>query len=169
MSLPAYLFLYDENGMLLNSGSMTLGREGAIEVLSSSYGVSLAVDPHTGRTGGTRQHEPYIIHKDIDKLSPLLALCVCQSRRMKKAEIRYYEINDAGIEREVYRVTMEDVIIMSVNANHTYIPGSKKHNMIETVGLRFNRIEWFYLDGVIKYDDAWSRPAPDKAEQKQPQ
>lgn len=28
MSLPAYLFLYDENGMLLNGGSLVLGREG---------------------------------------------------------------------------------------------------------------------------------------------
>ena len=28
--------------------------------------------------------------------------------------------------------------------------------MIETVSLRFNRIEWHYLDGMIKYGDAWS-------------
>jgi len=158
MSLPAYLFLYDENGMLLSSGSLNQRREGAIEVLSSSYGVSQPVDAHTGRMTGTRQHEPYIIHKDIDKLSPLLAIYVCEGRRLQKAEVKYYEINDAGIEREVYRVTMDSVVIMSVNANHTYIPGSNKHNIIETVGLRYNGIEWFYLDGMIKYSDAWSKP-----------
>ncbi len=166
MSLPAYLFLYDENGMLLNSGSRSLGREGAIEVLSSSYGVSQPVDPHTGRMSGTRQHEPYIIHKDIDKLSPLLAIYVCEGHRLQKAEIRYYEINDAGIEREVYRVTMQNVVIMSVNANHTYIPGSNKHNMIETVGLRYSGIEWFFVDGMIKYSDTWSKPA--QQQEKQP-
>lgn len=49
MSLPAYLFLYDENGMLLNGGGLSLGREGAIEVMSSSYGVSQPVDANTGR------------------------------------------------------------------------------------------------------------------------
>jgi type VI secretion system secreted protein Hcp len=32
--------------------------------------------------------------------------------------------------------------------------------MIETVGLRFNSIEWFWLQGMIKYSDAWSKPAP---------
>lgn len=61
---------------------------------------------------------------------------------------------------------MESVVIMFVNANHTYIPGSNFPNMIETVGIRFNSIEWFYLEGMIKYDDAWSRSAPAKQEQK---
>lgn len=160
MSLPAYLFLYDENGMLLNGGSLASGREGAVEVMSSSYGLSQPVDPHTGRMGGTRQHAPYTIHKQLDKLSPYLAICICEGRRLQKAEVRYYEINDAGIEREVYRVTMGDVVITSVNANHTYIPGAKGHNMIEAVGLRYNSIEWHYLDGMIKYFDAWNKPAP---------
>ncbi|WP_072568439.1 Hcp family type VI secretion system effector [Enterobacter sp. SA187] len=160
MSLPAYMFLYDENGMLLNNGSAGLGREGAVEILSSSYGVSQPVDAYTGRITGTRHHEPYILHKDVDKLSPFLVVCVCEGRRLKKAEIRYYEINDAGIEREIYRVTMEGVVITYVNANHTYIPGSNKHNMIETVGLRYNSIEWLYLDGTIRYSDAWSKPLP---------
>lgn len=160
MSLPAYLFLYDENGMLLNGGSLALGREGAVEVMSSSYGVSQTVDTHTGRITGTRQHAPYIIHKQVNKLSPYLAICICEGRRLQKAEIKYYEINAAGIEREIYRVTMEGVVIMSVNANHTYIPGTNSHNMIETVSLCYNSIEWYYLDGVIKYADAWTKPAP---------
>ena len=160
MSLPAYLFLYDENGLLLKGSSDSAGREGAIEVLSSSYGVSQPVDKNTGRMGGTRQHEPYIIHKDIDKISPLLAICVCEGRRLQKAEIRYYETTRAGLEREAFRVTMGEVVIAYVNANHTYIPGSNKHNMIETVGLRFNSIEWFWLQGMIKYSDTWSKPAP---------
>lgn len=160
MSLPAYLFLYDENGMLLNGGSLALGREGAVEVMSSSNGVSQPVDTHTGRMTGTRQHAPYIIHKQVNKLSPYLAICICEGRRLQKAEIKYYEINAAGIEREIYRVTLEGVVIMSVNANHTYIPGTNSHNMIETVSLCYNSIEWYYLDGVIKYSDAWSKPAP---------
>lgn len=166
MSLPAYLFIYDENGMLLNGGGLSLGREGAIEVMSSSYGVSQPVDASTGRMSGVRQHAPYIIHKQIDKLSPVLANYVCQGKRLKKAVMRYYEIDDAGIEREVYRVTMTDVVIQHVNANHTYIPCSNSPNMLESVGLRYNMIEWYYLEGMIKYDDAWSRPAPQKQDQK---
>ena len=157
MSLPAYLFLYDENGMLVNGGSLSPGRQGAIEVMSSSYAVSQDVDSHTGSMTGTRQHSPYIIHKQIDKISPYLAVCVCESRRLQKAEIRYYNINEAGIEFEIYRVTMESVVIMSVSANHTYIPGSNSPNMVETVGIRFRSIEWHYIEGVIKYGDSWMK------------
>lgn len=36
---------------------------------------------------------------------------------------------------------------MSVNAAHAYMPGS------HTPG-----IEWFYIEGNIKYDDDWSHP-----------
>lgn len=157
MSLPAYLFLYDENGMMLKGSSLALGREGAIEVMSSSYGVGQPIDSHTGRIHGCRQHEAFVIHKELDKLSPLLAIYVCEAKRLQKAVVRYYEINHAGVEREIYRITMEGVAIMSVNASHTYIPGSNSHNMIETVSLRFNSIEWHYLEGMIKYGDSWSK------------
>lgn len=44
MSLPAYLFLYDENGMQIPGDCMALGREGAIEIMNSSYGVRQPVD-----------------------------------------------------------------------------------------------------------------------------
>jgi type VI secretion system secreted protein Hcp len=60
------LFIYDENGILLNGGGLLTGREGAIEVMSSSYGVSQPVDASAGRMGGVRQHAPYILHKQID-------------------------------------------------------------------------------------------------------
>lgn len=76
--------------------------------------------------------------------------------------IHYYEANDAGIEKEIYRITLGDVVVMFVNASHTYIPGSNSPNMIESIGFRFNSIEWFYLDGLIKYDDAWSKTPQQK-------
>lgn len=158
MSLPAYMYLYDENGMLVNGDCTAPGREGAIEVMSSSYGVAQPVDSNTGSMTGTRQHSAFTLHKQIDKLSPYLAICVCESRRLQKAEIKYYETDAAGIEREVYRVTLDSIVIMYVNAAHTYIPGSNSPNMIETVGISFRGIEWFYLEGMIKYSDSWMKP-----------
>ena len=71
MSLPAYLFLYDENGMLVQGECMMPGREGAIEIMNSSYGIKLAVDSHTGNMTGTRQHGPVTLHKQLDNGKPL--------------------------------------------------------------------------------------------------
>ena len=162
MSLPAYLFLYDENGMLVSGGCTALGREGSTEVMSSNYSVSQTIDSNTGSMAGTRQHSPYVIHKQIDKLSPYLAVCVCEGRRLQKAEIRYYETTDAGIEREIYRVTLESIVIMAVNCSHTYIPGSNSPNMLETIAIRFRGIEWFNLTGMIKYADLWMKKEESK-------
>ena len=168
MSLPAYLYLYDENGTLINGSCMVAGREGSTEIMSSQHGIHLPTDAFTGRISGTRAHDSFVLHKPLDKLSPLLSSAVCENKEFAKAELKYYQTNDAGMESELYRVTMERVIVTSVNFSHAYIPGSKNPNLQEVVGLRYNRIEWFYLPGFIKYDDAWYReqkPAPQTDQQ----
>lgn len=157
MSLPAYLFLYDENGMQVTGDCMASGREGAIEVMNSSYGIRTGVDSHTGSLTGTRQHDPVVIHKQLDKLSPYLANAISESRRLQKAVIKYYEIIEAGIEVETYRITLESVVISSLDFTHVYYPGSSAPNMHEVVGLRSRGIEWNYVRGNIKYDDAWMK------------
>lgn len=84
MSLPAYLFLFDENGMQVQGDCMMPGREGAIEIMNSSYGIKQAVDSHTGNMTGTRQHSPVTVHKQLDKVSPYLAVAACEGRRLQK-------------------------------------------------------------------------------------
>ncbi|MRT57772.1 type VI secretion system tube protein Hcp [Enterobacteriaceae bacterium RIT693] len=158
MSLPAYLFLYDENGMQIVGDCMALGREGAIEIMNSSYGVRQGVDGFTGNMTGARQHDPVILHKQLDKVSPYLAIAVCESMRLQKAVIKYYEIIDAGIENELYNITLDSVVISSVDFTHVYYPGSSTPNMHEVVGIRFRGIEWNYVKGNIRYDDAWKKP-----------
>lgn len=165
MSLPAYLFLYDENGMQIAGDCIAPGREGAIEIMNSSYGVKQGVDSHTGNMTGTRQHDPIILHKQLDKVSPYLAIAVCESKRLQKAVIKYYEIVETGIEAEIYNIELESVVISSVYFTHVYYPGSSSHNMHEVIGLRFRGITWNYVRGNIKYDDAWMKPAK-KEEQK---
>lgn len=157
MSLPAYLFLYDENGNQIKGGCVATGREGAIEVMNSSYGVMQNVNANTGSLTGTRIHAPYRIHKQIDKTSPYFSICVCENRRLQKALIKYYDINEAGVEYEIYRVTLDSIVIMSVNASHAYVPGSNNPNMLEVIDIRYRGIEWFCLEGNIKYVDTWNK------------
>lgn len=159
MTLPAYLFLYDDHGVQINSDCQAPGREGAIEVLNSSYGLRQSVDSFTGSMTGTRQHDPIKIHKQLDKTSPFFAIAVCESRRLQKAVLKYYETSEAGFEVEVYSITLKSVVISSVDFTHIYYPGSSVPNMHEVIGLRFREIEWNYHKGNIKYDDAWIKPS----------
>lgn len=105
------------------------------------------------------------VHKQLDKVSPDLAVAVCEGKRLQKAVIKYYETIEAGIEVEIYNITLEDVVISSVDFTHVNYPGSSSPNMHEVVGLRFRDIEWNYVRGNIKYNDAWMKPA--KKEQQQ--
>jgi type VI secretion system secreted protein Hcp len=159
MSLPAYLFLYDESGVQIKGDCLIPGREGAIEIMNSSYGVRQGVDSITGSMTGTRQHDPVTVHKQLDKTSPFFAIAVCESKRLQKAVIKYYAIIEAGIEVELYKITLDSVVISSVDFTHVYYPGSSSPNMHEVIGLRFRGIEWNYLSGNIKYDDAWMKPS----------
>ncbi len=158
MSLPAYLFLYDENGTQVQGNCVMPGREGAIEIMNSSYGVKQSVDGHTGNMTGTRQHDPVVLHKQLDRISPWLAVAVCESKRLQKAVIKYYEIADAGIETEIYTITLDSVVIAAVEFTHVYYPGSSAPNMHEVVKLRSRSIEWHYVKSNIKYSDAWLKP-----------
>lgn len=157
MSLPAYLFLYDENGVHLKGGCMTLGREGAIEIMNTQHGISLSVDPHSGSLTGSRLHEPMIINKEVDKSSPYLFDFVCSGKRLKTAILRFYAINESGVENEIYNLTMDSVIVSSVVFTHSYIPGAITPNMMEVVKLRYRGIAWNYLAGNILTNDFWGK------------
>lgn len=56
MSLPAYMYIYDENGQLIKGSCMALGREGAVEIMNSSYGVYQNTCRNTGKLMGSREH-----------------------------------------------------------------------------------------------------------------
>lgn len=108
---------------------MALGREGAIEVMNSSYGVRQPVDSNTGSMTGCRQHSPVVIHKQLDKTSPFFAIAVCEQKRFQKAVLKYYEIIEAGFEVEHYRVTLDSVVTSAIDFTHVYYPGSSSPDM----------------------------------------
>lgn len=163
MSLPAYLFLYDATGRLISGSSDNIlsklleCRNGAIEVMNSSHAMYVNIDVSTGALTGCRQHGAYTIYKQVDKISPILNDALCTGKKFKQAVIKYYEITEAGVEKEIYRVTMNNVAIASIDFSHVYTGGSRSNNMQEIVALRYSGIEWFYLPGMIKYSDSWDR------------
>lgn len=157
MSLPAYLFLYDDNGVQIKGSCSALSREGAIEVMATQHAINIPVDPHSGSLVGGRMHSPVVINKDVDKSSPYLFDFLCMGTRLQKAILRFYAINDAGVEYEVYNLTLEKVVISSINFNHSYRPGSTSQNMMEVVNLRYGGIKWSYLKGNIITEDFWGK------------
>lgn len=158
MAIPVYLWLYDEDEKLVRGSADVLDREGSIEVVGMQHDIILPTDDMTGKTTGTRQHEAYSFEKEIDCSSPLLYRALTTGRTLKKAEFKFYRINDNGQEQEYFNVQLDGVKVVHVVPImfDTKAPEFEKYGHIEHVGLRYEQITWCYVDGNIKHTDSWN-------------
>lgn len=158
MPTPLHLWLKDEGGADISGSSTVAGREGSIEVLSLTHAVHAPTDAVTGRLIGSRSHRPLTIEKEIDRSSVLLNLAVARGQTLSSAELKFYRANDAGREEEYYNITMRNVKVVSVSPK---VPNIKEiatahRNHFEIVELRYEEITWSYLDGNLRFKDAWT-------------
>ena len=102
MSIPAHIWLTDENNSPLIGECLMPTRLGSTELKSFNHSVWKPADHNTGKLTGTRLHVPVKFEKEIDRLTPILFRGLCQGRIFKEAIIKMYRINDAGIEVEYF-------------------------------------------------------------------
>lgn len=156
MAIPAYLWLKDDGGALIKGSVDVNGRERSIEVTSFSHNVNIPTDGNTGKLTGTRVHGALLFEKDFDSSSPYLFKAVATGQTLKSAELKWYAINDAGQEVEYYNMLLEGVKIVSVapmmHDTKTAINVGHK----EQIQMRYDKITWHFLDGNIRYSDAWN-------------
>lgn len=159
MAVPAYLWLYNQSGTLISGGSHVLSREGAIEMQSFNHGVHIPYDHNMGRLTGTRVHDQLSITKEFDKATPYLYRAVSTGEPLQKAIIKWYRINDAGVEEEFMHFILENVKIVAVTpVMHNFKSSSGlSNNPTESISLAYERITWLYLDGNIKFTDSWNQ------------
>ncbi|MEN4931182.1 type VI secretion system tube protein TssD [Erwinia billingiae] len=158
MAIPAYLFITDDGGALIKGSVDIKGREYSIEVNGFSHNLSLPTDMMTGKITGTRKHASILIQKDFDTSSPYLYKAVATGQTLKSAEIKWYNINDAGQEVEYFNMLMEGVKIVGVSPlmHDTKDPVHEKHNHLECVEMRYDKITWKHCDGNLMFSDSWN-------------
>lgn len=154
MSVPAHLWLEDENGSPIVGSCTMPTRLGSIELNTVMHNITIPVDQHTGRLTGTRVHTPISVQKEFDRTTPVLFRALCQARTLKSATIRMYRINDAGIEVEYFNITLENVKISSISP--ALLPGGHASTHLENIELRYETITWKYVDGNIVFKDGWN-------------
>ncbi|POT56873.1 type VI secretion system tube protein Hcp [Citrobacter amalonaticus] len=158
MAIPAYLFLKDDGGADIKGSVDIQDREGSIEILSFGHGLHIPTDSGTGKLTGTRQHAPLNFQKEFDSSSPYLYKAIATGQTLKSAEFKWYRINDAGQEVEYFNMLLENVKVVSSAPHMLDIknPATEKHNHLENVAMRYERITWKYCDGNIQFSDAWN-------------
>lgn len=155
MAIPAYLWLKDDGGADIKGSVDVQHREGSIEVLSFMHGLSIPVDPHTGKLTGTCVHSALEFEKEFDSSSPYLYKAVSSGQTLRSAEIKWYRINHAGQEEEYFNMFIEGVKVVSVNPLMHNIKSIENMNHLESVTLRYEKITWKYCDGNIQHSDSW--------------
>ncbi|MHC6225417.1 Hcp family type VI secretion system effector [Pseudomonas sp. X10] len=157
MAIPVYLWLKNDGDSPINGSVNVKDREGSIEVVALDHGLNIPTDNSTGKLTGTRVHAPYLITKEIDASTPYLYKAVTTGQTLKSAEFKFYKIDDAGQEVEYFNTKLENVKVVKVSALMHDIkdPAKEKHNHLEEVELRYEKITWGYTDGNIIHADSW--------------
>lgn len=158
MPIPAYLWLKDHAGNPIKGPSDVNGREGSIEILCFIHGLQIPVDERSGRNTGTRTHNAMTLGKEFDCASTNLYRAVCTGQKLQSAELKWYRINNNGLEEEYFNMYLENVRIVSITPvmNHCKEPGTQHINHTEYIDLCYEKITWKYCDGNLSYTDSWN-------------
>ncbi|MCT8354720.1 type VI secretion system tube protein TssD, partial [Photorhabdus kayaii] len=96
--------------------------------------------------------------KEVDASTPYLYKAVTSGQTLKSAEIKWYKIDDAGQEKEYFNTKLDNVKVVKVAPLMHDIkdPAKEKHNHLERVEFRYEKITWTYKDGNVIHSDSWS-------------
>jgi type VI secretion system secreted protein Hcp len=158
MAIPAYMWIKDDGGADVKGSVTVTDREGSVEVVAFEHGVNIPTDSNTGKLTGARVHKPMLFTKETDASTPYLYKAVTSGQTLKSIEIKWYKIDDAGKEKEYFNTKLENVKVVGVMPQMLDIknPAFEKHNHLEKVELRYEKITWAYKDGNIIHTDSWN-------------
>ncbi|NML31062.1 type VI secretion system tube protein TssD [Paraburkholderia antibiotica] len=137
------------------------GRKFQFQHIGFSHEVNILMDNKTGNITGPRNHVPMNLEKEFDATSPYLYKAIATGQTLKPAELKWYQINDAGQEEVYFIMLFEGVKVAGVNpgVTNTKLAAMSQLNHAESVGLLYERITWHYTDGNIEFTDSWNEQA----------
>ena len=158
MAIPSYMWIKDDGGADVKGSVTVTGREGSVEVVAFDHGIHIPTDGNTGKLTGTRVHSAVTFTKETDASTPYLYKAVTSGQTLKSVEIKWYKIDDAGKEKEYFNTQLDNVKVVSVKPQMLDIKNLafEKHNHLEKIELRYEKITWAYKDGNIIHADSWN-------------
>ncbi len=89
-------------------------------------------------------HQPVKFTKETDAATPYLYKAVTSGQTLKSIEIKWYKIDHAGKEKEYFNTKLDNLKVVGVTPKMLDIknPAYEKHNHLEEVELRYEKITW---------------------------
>jgi len=161
MAQTVHLFL-KANGEDVQGESTQLseGRENSIECTYFESEATTAREVQTGMATGRRQHKPLVIHKAIDKSTPLIAKALTKSAKID-GEFKFFRPNPAGdgTTQHFYTVKITNGRVASQKMVNKWTRPDDVHAgpPHEEVTFVFQTIVWRYEVGGVEHEDAWAQ------------
>lgn len=152
MPLPAYMEI---DGI---QGSCDVqGRNGNVEVVGFNHEVYMPSDRKDGSATGTRVHKDLVIIKNYDKASPTLYQYLCNGKIIPSAKLKWYKIDEQGVEKEYFNHMLQDARITSIRPYMPDVdnPANEQYKHMEEVSFRYEKITWKFLEGNVEFQDSW--------------
>ena len=160
MALNSYLRLTGETQGEIKGGCDIATHEDSLEVIGWSHEVISPRDAASGLPTGKRQHKPYVVTKEIDKASPLLANVIVGNENITDWKLELWRTNSAGAEEHYYTIELVNANIAGIRSeslNNKY-PDNMAHMAREHASFTYQKITWTYEDGGITGYDDWKTP-----------
>ena len=129
---------------------------GSCTVLEFNQVVKLPFERSTGQVTGSRMYEPFMIMKEIDKLTPFMYQYCAEGKVFKSIGISLFEIAEAtGKETVYFKYTLSNARLVSVE---NFMPPSidnPKLNVahLEKIHVVAESAEWEHVKGSTMFAD----------------
>ena len=150
-------------------GSITAGASSAVSIgsfanaahqdestiISSSYQVSLPIDPVTGQPTGSRVHKPLILTKLVDSASPRFFQALASGARLDICTLSWYRTSATGAQELYYSITLTNSLVTALNAkqHNALDPNNSNLPETETLALSYGAISVRHvIAGVVASD-----------------
>lgn len=133
------------------------GHENESLIQSYSHTITLPTDSQSGQPAGMRQHGQFVVHKDIDRCSPLLGNALASGEVMESVDIRLYRTSIEGKQENFYVIRLIDAMVVNITAGM----GSARSSAgvpSETVSFSYRAIEWSHKISGTSGGDDWRKP-----------
>ena len=125
-------------------------------VLEFSEGIKLPVDKTSGQVTGSRMYEPFVVLKEIDKLTPFMFQYCAEGKAFQSIVISLYEIAEAtGKETVYFLYTLTNARLISVE---NYMPAAFESDRmsvahLEKIAIVSESVEWEHKKASTMFSD----------------
>jgi type VI secretion system secreted protein Hcp len=136
------------------------GHEDQIMVQGFQHQVIVPRDPQSGQPTGQRVHQPLIITKVFDRVSPLLLAALTSGELMEQVVIQWYRTSTKGTQEHYYTTKLEDAIIVEIKdyMHNCQDPGNAHFTHLEDVHFTYRKISWNHEISKTTGSDDWRSP-----------